>query len=238
MALGTVMMAEACRFIKPGARVAAMGYPDIIAPMEAVRQIAGDADVTFRDDSEAICKRHGLEQRPIPDARSFFAALGAELHVFDVVAERGGEIIADLNYPMKKRYLGEYDMVLDVGTLEHCFNIGQAALNMAGLLKVGGVILHENPFNWGNHGFYGLNPTWYADFYGQPGWALGLCSLLARDGTIMVGAIPHTRRFVFTQLEVNVFATACRTGIAPIGFPVQTKYAKLIGANPKGVEHA
>lgn len=230
MALSQTMMREACQFIKPGHRVASMGYPDIVAPMGEVSAILGERVkyLTYRDDSEAICKRHGLEQHPVPNAESFFSLLGAQLDVFDVVAERGCEIITDLNYPVEIWLRGSYDIVLDVGTLEHCFNIAQAGINMAGMLKAGGVIFHENPFNWGNHGFYGLNPTWYADFYGQLGFVLSACCLLGKDGS---GAmVPTTQRFQFTSAEANVFAVAKRVEILEIGFPIQTKYKKLIGA--------
>lgn len=224
--------------LKSGMRVASMGYPDLIAPMPAIELMLGDRakDVKFREDSEAICQRHFLtERRPIPDAASFFELLGCKLDVFDIVQERGCEILCDLNTTLfvtdwrKNRGLSySYDLVLDVGTLEHCFNIGQAAFNMASLVRDGGYILHENPFNWGNHGFYGLNPTWYADFYEANGFELLACSFVTRDGRGC--AAPQKDRFVFVKEEVNILTVAKRIAVVPQTYPVQSKYANLIPA--------
>jgi len=228
VALSSIMMLALCERLKPGARIASLGYPDIIAPLDVLENIIGETGVRsldFMPDSARICKRHGMNYRGIPDAQAFFRGRGAELTVYDIVQERGCERLADLNVPQE--WDKEYDFVLDVGTLEHCFNIGTAAINAVYLLKEGGIILHENPFNWGNHGFYGLNPTWYADFYGQPGLKLLQCKMVTRNGA--VGDPPQTARFPCVEEEVNVFAVAQRTGMGSIGWPVQTKYAKLIG---------
>lgn len=215
---------------KPGARIAAMGYPDIIAPEKLIGELTKGilTPLTYRIDSDVICRRHGLaNSRRIPDAEAFFGLFGASMDVFDIVQERGGEILCDLNEPIDEKHVGQYDFVLDVGTLEHCFNIGAAARNMASLLKAGGVIFHENPFNWGNHGFYGLNPTWYGDFYGQPGFALQDCRFLMRDGKHSpFEGDERFGRFIWQHGEANCYAMAQRTEILPIGWPTQTKYKR------------
>lgn len=204
-----------------------MGYPDIIAPPELLKELIGDRRVEYRADSEAICKRHGLALRQIPDAHALFKVLGCELYVYDVVQERGCEILCDLNLPQQIG-LDLYDVVLDVGTAEHCFNIGQALKNMAGAVKLGGYIVHENPFNCGNHGFYSLNPTLFHDFYTQNGFKVLDCRLVNRNGGEC--KVPHTKRFRFVEQEVNTFALAQRTEIRSFVAPVQSKYANLIPA--------
>jgi len=230
MALSLNQTAALAGILKPGMKVAAMGYPDIIAPHEMLVDLFGTRmnHLKFRDDSATICKRHGLETRAIPDAEAFFTMLDCELHVYDVVKERGTESLCDLNISDNLKYAnGFYDVVLDVGTVEHCFNIGQALMNMAGLVKKGGYIIHENPFNCGNHGFYNLNPTLFADFYAVNGFVLKDCRLVGKDGE---ARISHTKRFRFTDGEVNVFALAQRMGVKSFVFPVQSKYANLIPA--------
>lgn len=224
MALGSYMTKALLKRLKPGARIASMGYPDMIAPLDMLEEYVDVRSLEYRKDSEAICKRHGLSFRGIPDAHAFFKALGCELDVYDIVQERGCEILCDLNRP----YLGrnDYEFVLDVGTLEHVVNIWQAAFNMTNRLKVGGVIFHENPFNWGNHGFYNLNPTWYADVYSQNGWKLIEFKLIMRDGRI--ADPPLTNRFQFMEGEANSFAIAEKLKALPLEYVVQTKYKKLI----------
>ena len=230
MALTGFMLLKVSHKINEGSRVASMGYPDILASSKVVEQILGSKayKVEYRKDSEAICKRHGMNQHLVPDAASLFKLMGAQLDVFDVINERGCEIIADMNYPLAEQHLQQYDVVMDVGTLEHCFNIAQAGMNMAGLLRENGCIFHENPFNWGNHGFYGLNPTWYYDFYTQNGFELEDCRLLPREGG-SIDNLPFTERFSFVKGEANLYAVAKRKEIATLRYPVQTKYKRSLG---------
>jgi hypothetical protein len=232
MALSKTQTETVGRLIKPGMRIASMGYPDIIANVDSFIE-ATFSPVEFRPDSSAICKRHGLKERPIPDAHSFFKLLGASLDVYDVVRERGCEILLDLNKPdgaepyKANRYLA-YDIVLDVGTAEHCFNIGQALINMASMVKQGGYIIHENPANWGNHGFYNLNPTLFFDFYEQNGFQVEAMKLVAKDGRFI---IPNpVSRFKFPNEEVNIFCIAQRINVQKLTCPIQTKYKGLIPA--------
>jgi len=228
LALSLNLQNELCGRLKPGARIASFGYPDIIAPPSEIARLLGDRinQLHCREDSEQIGKWHGV-QHPIPDAYSFFNLLLATLDVYDVAQHRGGEIIADLNEPL--RVVSEYDFVIDVGTIEHCFNIGQAALNMAGMLKAGGFILHENPFAMGNHGFYSINPTWYADFYGQQGFKLHECWLVAKENA-PVKNVERTSRFMYQGPEANCIAIAERLEVLPITWPHQSKYKKMITA--------
>lgn len=230
MALSLNQTVALKEILKPGMRVAAMGYPDIVAPMEVVSVLLGEKlpELQYREDSGVICKRHGLALRKIPDAESLFRLLGCKLDVYDVVQERGCEILCDLNTAWNHAYPeNHYDVVLDVGTAEHCFNIGHALLNMAAMVKEGGYIIHENPFNCGNHGFYNLNPTLFVDFYEANGFKVSECKLVSRDGEAQV---PHTKRFRFTQQEVNTYAMAQRVEVRPFVFPVQSKYAAIIPA--------
>lgn len=244
MGLSTHMMKALCQRLKPGNRVASMGYPDILAPQKELESVLGARiyQLKRRGDSDWIGTWHGVKNQ-IPDAHSFFSLLGAQLDVFDIEAHRGGEIQCDLNEPIGNRFMGSsgplgyYDFVLDVGTMEHCFNIGQAAINMAGLLKAGGIILHENPYNQGNHGFYNINPTWYHDFYGQVGFELLEMVMIARNGEgdgTQVGGVLKTKRFQFMGSEATMFAIAQREEILPIVFPTQSKYARMISAPAAG----
>lgn len=228
MALSLTQTFFLSKLIKPGMKIASMGYPDIIMEKGFLQELYGARInlVEDRKDSEQICKRHGIKSRKIPDAESFFSLMDCELRVYDIVKERGCEILLDLNEHMEQ--CQQYDIVLDVGTVEHCFNIAQAVKNMAMMVKVGGHILHENPFNCGNHGFYNLNPTWYADFYEANGFEVVKCLLVSRDGR---GAeAERSSRFIFTGEEVNTFVLAKRLQAKGFVFPVQRKYASVIPA--------
>jgi hypothetical protein len=149
--------------------------------------------------------------------------LHCRLDVYDIVRERGCEILCDLNEPFA--VTEPYDVVLDVGTIEHVMNIGQAIKNMAGMVKLGGVIIHENPFNCGNHGFVNLNPTFFVDFYEANGFEIE-CRLVTREGQSAVA--PRTERFKWEGRELNVFAMARRLQVKSFVFPTQSKYRKVV----------
>lgn len=236
MALTTITTDDLVLRLFDGARIASFGYPDIVSSEQRVLRWLGTRECEYRKDAEEICRWHGLKKQRIPDAGSFFAAFGAKLDVYDIAEIRGAEIICDLNQPQDFEHLSCYDFVLDVGTIEHCFNIGQAAKNMASLLKADGIIYHGNPLAMGNHGFYGLNPTWFADFYGQPGFELLWCKIMPKGGTEAFD-VPPTKRFLFeNQPETNIFAAALRTELREISMSImQTKYAALAAAGKPGV---
>jgi hypothetical protein len=227
VALNPLLLSKVLERLQEGQAIASMGYPDILYPPEKLAELLGEriSRLTYREDSEAICNRHRVPQHQVPDSESLLELFGASLDVYDIVKERGCEIVLDLNEPYPENSQAQYDYVIDVGTLEHCFNIAQAAKNMAGLVKVGGAILHENPFNWGNHGFYGLNPTWYHDFYTDNGFELLEVKLLPRKTQTPID-IPITKRFQVTGDEANLLAVARRVEIKPFSWPTQTKYRK------------
>lgn len=230
MALTPLVTEYLVPLLKDGMKIASMGYPDIVASESAVERWLDGRKCEYRDDAAKICKWHGMPIQRIPEAKSFFEAFGVTLDVFDLYQTRGDEILCDLNEPIDNSMQGKYDFVLDVGTLEHCFNIAQAARNMAGLLNKGGIILHSNPFSMGNHGFYGLNPTWFHDFYNQDGLELIWCFLMEK-GSNQAIQVPMTKRFdCQTDKELNIFAAARRTEIQTILYPQQTKYVALAAA--------
>lgn len=221
MALTGFMLDRLLPELKQGQAIASMGYPDIVAEDLKLPGVP-----KYRDDFERICRRHNQKPHPVPDSESLFELYGVSLDVYDVVEERGCEVLVDLNYPLPAEACEQYEYVLDVGTLEHCFNVAQALVNMACLLKVGGLVFHENPFNWGNHGFYNLNPTLFHDFYTDNGFEIVESLLLPKGGEPIKA--PHTKRFKYGGPEANLFTLARRKEVVPISFPVQTKYRDKI----------
>ena len=54
--------------------------------------------------------------------------------------------VVNLNEQLSFRHLftlGRFDLVVDPGTLEHCFDIAQAFDNVCSLLAEGGFVVHE-----------------------------------------------------------------------------------------------
>lgn len=231
MALNQLMLETLLVRAKEGHAIASLGYPDVVFYDPArLRERLGDKilSVKYREDSAAICERHKTAVHDIPDAESLFEAVGCTLDVFDIVQERGTEIVLDLNYPIPPNACGQFDHVLDVGTLEHCFNAPQALMNMAAMVKVGGFVYHENPFNWGNHGFWNVNPTLFHDFYTDNGFEVVGFAMLP-SASAEVYEPPATDRFKWKLGQANLLTVVRRVEEKEFTFPQQTKYRGING---------
>lgn len=212
-------------------RILSLGYPDILASPASLERIFGAgtmSKIAVRDDSAQILRWHnaGSITNKVVEATGLFHALGFELDVLDLVQARGGEIIQDLNQPAPASLRERYAAVLDAGTLEHCFNIAQAAANVAGAVALGGFVMHGNPLNMYNHGFYNLNPTWYHDFYEANGFSVESAQIVidAVAETPRVAAAPAFQRFRAIPENATLLVIARRNAIEPLKWPVQTKY--------------
>lgn len=80
-------------------------------------------------------------------------------------------ILHDLNTPIK--FAEPYDLVVDIGTVEHIFNVARAIQTIIEATRVGGYVFHLSPMNWINHGFYNLGPTFFYDVYRVNGFEEG-----------------------------------------------------------------
>jgi hypothetical protein len=212
-------------------RILSLGYPDILASPAQLADVFGQKLVdklVVRADSARILRWHAaanLTDRVI-EAPALFEALGFELDVLDIAQVRGGEIIQDLNEPMPDSQHERYAAVLDAGTLEHCFNIAQAAKNVASVVALGGFVMHGNPLNMYNHGFYNLNPTWYQDFYEANGFSVAKIAIVldALSASPRVADAPPHHRFKGIPDDATLLVIAHRKAITEVKWPVQHKY--------------
>jgi hypothetical protein len=200
-----------------GSRVLSLGYPDLVMPADEVKRILGVEVSAFT----GFGRWHGVDH-PLPETVAVFNAIGASLDCVDVSPSRGVERIVDLNLPCE---LGRYDVVIDAGTVEHCFNIGQAIMNAAGAVDAGGCVFHMPPLSMANHGFYNLNPTLLHDFYAQNGWDIEVLEGVTRQGRFKV---PPAARFIAPG-EASLLFLASRRVVSPLRFPTQSKYLRNPG---------
>ena len=198
-------------------KVLSLGYPDLLVKASDIERLFGYKPEKLNTRNQ---KWHGLSE-PSPDTFELFEKLGSDLTIVDCTSETGHEKIADLNYPHD---FGKFDLVIDPGTVEHCFNIGQAIMNAAGAVRDGGVICHLSPMDMLNHGFYNICPTLFNDFYGQNGWNL-------KSIAIMPSGVPNSHRTSRFTMHTEHFMVviAERNMEEPFKFPTQTKYLKKMG---------
>lgn len=91
---------------------------------------------------------------------TLFGRLGYPLiEAMDFTAKEGAQHIHDLNKPVPARLKARFDIVIDGGTTEHIFYIGQAIDNCFAMLKPGGLMLSfVSCDGWFGHGFFQTGP--------------------------------------------------------------------------------
>lgn len=92
------------------------------------------------------------------------------------VSKENGALDLDLTKPIKD--LGEFDLVTDAGTGEHCgrsnADFYQVMKNIHTLCKIGGIVIRENPKtgNWPGHGFHYMTEDFYREFEKVSGYKI------------------------------------------------------------------
>ena len=203
-----------------GARVLSLGYPDILATEAEVEAIFCLKPTQTIDSHE----QHGIK-RPLVETTELFGLLGSTLDCVDVTRWRGFEKIRDMNEPQE---LGEYDLVIDPGTTEHCFNVGQAIMNGARAVRVGGRIYHSMPMSMLNHGFWNVCPTALWDFYTQNGWKLELFEARRGNNAVAIDQHGAHTRDAGVVPEAGLICIARRLTEMPLRWPVQQKYLHML----------
>lgn len=205
-------------------KVVSLGYPDLLVNREDMEEIFGreiTRDLVVRENSQQIIQRHNQEERmsEVFSCESLFENLACEFDVYDIERHHGLEKIIDLNKVLPEELREEYDMVLDPGTLEHCFNVGTAIINMASMLKLGGCIIHHNPMFYVNHGFYNFSPTFYCDFYDAN--EFDIIKFPVVDSKIVSSASPSSKNISYGMMNNLI---AIRRSVVELVWPSQGQH--------------
>lgn len=232
MALNAIIIDAILKLPRPQttARVLSAGYPDILIERFKLKALMGDGcdRIPDRADSAEILEWHHKERfGGVPDSAKFFEEIGYRLEVIDITASRGAERVVDLNKPQAGWPV--YELVLDPGTIEHCFNIAQAAMNLASAVSQGGYIVQVLPMNCFNHGFYNVNPTWFYDFYEHNGFKVETLfgyTRSVKDSRAVMFLPPKNERFETSPPEGSLLCVAKRVEMKTMSYPTQWKYRK------------
>ena len=117
------------------------------------RFVAALRDQGFDLSEDDVVQEDGFTEK-------LLAALGyPALEAMDFTDKEGAAHIHDLNKPVPAALKGKFDLVIDGGTTEHIFYIGQAIDNCYALLRPGGLMLAYVSCNgWFGHGFFQTGP--------------------------------------------------------------------------------
>lgn len=216
MALDATGLSMVARLVR-GASVLSLGYPDITAPLETVRALLGVEPSKFTDYGSA----HKIPWR-LPETVDTLLLAGATVvDCVDSMPSRGVEKKLDLNAQIEWRQ--RYQLVLNPGTLEHCFNIAGAMFNAWRAVAPGGFILHVAPMSMMNHGFWNVSPTALVDFAVANGGTVIQMRARSKQGEEL--AVEPLKRFRVPPESV-LYALVRKDREAPETVPVQARFGK------------
>jgi len=220
-----------------------LGYTDILLSKTEWLEYISEAQYAQLDNRENFLRLRQIHARPDVEKIPTWACVqdiifkqAVRFTFVDFQKYQGDELLLDLNYPVPEEYIGRFNAVLDLGTSEHVFNYPQVLMNCHLMAKVGGIIYHDVPLNWPNHGFYNLSPTIFYDFYSDNKTQLIECSGYFMDRStgvaksVVIRDIPQWKRFdisVVNGREVVLCIQARKNGDVQSGafvYPIQRKY--------------
>ncbi len=209
-------------------RIGCLSYPDLLVTRQQISNRYPDlrsANFKLRQDYKEICKWHGF-QNPIEiiETNDFFNKIDCNVDYFDFAEIRGGEIVCDLNVHIDAKHHSQYDLVVDTGTLEHCFNVGVAFENMCRMVNVGGLIISAAPMSKVNHGFWNFSPCAYENYFRQNNFdILQLTGFYKDKGGIKQLEVQPNQRQIVPQ-ESFLVTVARRKKNSSFKLPIQQKY--------------
>ena len=204
-------------------RVTCLGYPDLLVDLSVVQELFGEdvaQDLPIDAHQKDIRAWHGFHGQ-VYDSVKLLSRLGYSVSVLDKISHRGIETLVDLNDDLPQHLYGTADLVIDTGTLEHCFNVGTAFRNMCELVALGGVVMTAAPANKLGHGYYNFCDNVYRDAFGTNGFKIMSLKLLDR-GYNEVHPIPSKK--IGPPAKSIWICVARRVELKPWQWPVQEKY--------------
>lgn len=169
--------------------------------------------------------------------RTFFSLLGfsnSNVTALDASNYEGAELVHDLNIPIDQAHHGQYDFIIDCGTLHYVFSVKDALFNVARLCKVGGVIVNFNPLDYSDKGFIGLNAELFRDFYRSNGFEELSLKYIAmpvheqRINQYYLEFSPEATTYLFRPYyTTSVYAVYRKVEEKDLHAPIQGIYARL-----------
>lgn len=124
--------------------------------------------------------------------------------------------IHDMNRPLPESLAGRFDTVLDIGSLEHVYDIPRALRSCSELVRPGGQVVHVLPANnFCGHGFWQFSPelffSLYSDANGYRGTEVFVADFTDKARWYRVIAPSGGKRVnILSQAEVYVMVRTTR----------------------------
>ena len=160
---------------------------------------------------------------------SIYEKIQCKQTAMDIIPHYGTELILDLCVPVEKGLHNKFDIVLDGGTTEHCFNVPQVLSNAVNMVALNGFVFHILPLTWPNHGFYNFNPCLFYEFYLANGFSVVHCLQSFNYGDDPLIPLPPAAHFPLPPENVVLFFAARKIKqVDEIVYPIQGVYKPLL----------
>jgi hypothetical protein len=165
--------------------VLTLGQQAVYSTLQDVRLIMGQYRIRPKDlpegfnTSNRIPGWKGTSYDRNTNAQTVLTLLGADsVTVTDISAYESPDLLLDLNLPVPSELYDRFDTIVDIGTLEHVFNIAVALENIRKMVRQSGHVVMINPAsNFIDHGFYSFSPTLLYDYFNANGFSTVACYL-------------------------------------------------------------
>ena len=183
----------------------------------------------------------------VPSAAQLYARLGLDAYASIDASGEHGALALDLNSDLlTSGFARQFDLVTNLGTLEHCFNQHAAFKNMHDLCQPGGMMIHALTSTGNvNHGFYNYHPRFVADLAAANGYEMARLGFTVDYRPEWYPySLEAFRRF--DSHDVMIYAALRRTSAAGFATPFDGMFAQMNqvagyaagGANPQETQFA
>jgi hypothetical protein len=221
-------------------RLAILGKQKVWTSLQVVRTLA---------------QKHGCQLRTLPGFSNplpsspvrltdsqLFRCLGFdEVVSIDSSDFEGADVVLDLNTDeMPTSLRGQFDAVLDIGVMEHVFDIAQGFKNLHDMLRVNGRLIMFNPTIHGiDSCFFMLSPTLFHDYFTANKYLIQTIKLLRHpEGYYHTAPLAEVIDYAPGCLDNNgrglegcywdVMSVATKTAVSTAQVrPIQRHYAEL-----------
>jgi len=156
-------------------KVLCLGYPDFLVDEQHLVSIFGREfvdNIPEEPMSDAVRAWHKSYLPKIFDPVWILKYFNFDVVIFDIISHRGIEILVDLNESISDVHVEQFDLIIDTGTLEHCFNVGQAFKNICSVVKKDGIFITSAPVSKLNHGYWNFGTIVHKDGFEQNGFEI------------------------------------------------------------------
>ena len=205
-------------------KVLFLGYPDFLVDEPHLVSIFGQEFVnTIPEEpmSDAVRAWHNSTLPKIFDPIWILKHFNFDVVIFDIISHRGIETLIDLNEPISEVHIKQFDLIIDTGTLEHCFNVGQAFKNICSTVKKGGVFMTAAPVNNLNHGYWNFGTIVHTDGFQQNGFEILKITYTNGKNNIID---PELMIWKHMPTKTAMSTIAKRTIVKDWAWPTQGKY--------------